>query len=397
MPSHSESCASTAGRPRRPQRLLLQWHVTDRCNLRCAHCYQESHAGTDLPLERLREIARQFVDWLRRCGLQPDPTRPPGHINLTGGEPFMRADFLPLLEELARQREWFRFAILTNGSFLTPDVIARLRELQPDFIQLSLEGKPETHDRLRGPGDHERTLRVLGRLRAAGLRSMVAFTAHQANYREFGGVAEAARRAGANRVWADRLIPLGQAVAHDAGLACLDPAQTREFLLVMDQARRNASQGLRRRTEVPCHRALQFLVAGGTPYRCHAGESLLAVAANGDVYPCRRLPIPVGNVFETPLADLWESHQLLRRLREPSQVPAECAHCLYRSACRGGLRCLAHAITGDPFRADPGCWLAQRPAAAPVAAPPRTQLPCSAGGIAGPLPPAHGSLRISQG
>ncbi len=375
MDSHTEPCASSAGLPRHPQRLLLQWHVTDRCNLRCAHCYQESHGGTDLPLDRLREIARQFVDWLRRCGFRPDPTRPPGHINLTGGEPFVRADFLPLLEELARLREWFRFAILTNGSFLTLDVIARLRELRPEFIQLSLEGKPDTHDRLRGPGDHERTLRVLGRLRAAGLRSMVAFTAHQANYREFGGVAEAARRAGANRVWADRLIPLGQAVAHDAGLACLDPAQTREFLLVMDQTRRNASRGLRRPTEVPCHRALQFLVAGGTPYRCHAGESLLAVAANGDVYPCRRLPIPVGNVFATPLADLWQNHQLLRRLRDPLETPGECAHCLYRSACHGGLRCLAHAITGDPFRADPGCWLAKRPAPAPVAAPPSAVLP----------------------
>ena len=32
----------------------FQWHITDRCNLRCAHCYQDSFAP--LPAENLKNL-----------------------------------------------------------------------------------------------------------------------------------------------------------------------------------------------------------------------------------------------------------------------------------------------------------------------------------------------------
>ena len=36
----------------------FQWHVTDRCNLRCRHCYQHRFDdGADLPLAALTAIA----------------------------------------------------------------------------------------------------------------------------------------------------------------------------------------------------------------------------------------------------------------------------------------------------------------------------------------------------
>ena len=34
-------------------RLLLQWHLTDRCNLSCAHCYQDDADGTEMPFGEL--------------------------------------------------------------------------------------------------------------------------------------------------------------------------------------------------------------------------------------------------------------------------------------------------------------------------------------------------------
>ena len=105
------------------------------------------------------------------------------------------------------------------------------------------------------------------------------------------------------------------------------------------------------------HRALQFLVGDGFPYHCTAGDMLITVLPNGDVVPCRRLPITVGNVIETPLEQLYYESPMLRSLRDRDRVSRGCETCACESLCRGGLRCLSYAVTGDPFRADPGCWI----------------------------------------
>jgi radical SAM protein with 4Fe4S-binding SPASM domain len=112
-------------------------------------------------------------------------------------------------------------------------------------------------------------------------------------------------------------------------------------------------------TEIAMHRALQFLLAGGTPYHCTAGGTLLTVMPNGDVYPCRRMPVRVGNLFETSLEKLYSQSQFLRALRDRSGCSDGCEGCAM-SSCRGGLRYLSYAMSNDPFKADPSCWLAGR-------------------------------------
>lgn len=104
------------------------------------------------------------------------------------------------------------------------------------------------------------------------------------------------------------------------------------------------------------HRALQFLVGGGRPYHCTAGDTLVTVQPNGDLYPCRRMPIRVGNLLETPLPELYYESDLFCSLRNRNRISDGCQGCLYSKLCRGGLKCLSYATTADLFTADPGCW-----------------------------------------
>lgn len=36
--------------------LLLQWHIMERCNLRCAHCSQKNNSGEGLRFQYLLEV-----------------------------------------------------------------------------------------------------------------------------------------------------------------------------------------------------------------------------------------------------------------------------------------------------------------------------------------------------
>ncbi len=103
---------------------------------------------------------------------------------------------------------------------------------------------------------------------------------------------------------------------------------------------------------------LQFLVSGGTPHSCSAGDSLITIMPNGDAYPCRRMPIRAGNVNDSPLTELYQKSPVLVSLRDKKKENIGCEGCSYTPKCRGGLKCLSFAMTGDPFHADPGCWLA---------------------------------------
>jgi radical SAM protein with 4Fe4S-binding SPASM domain len=161
-------------------------------------------------------------------------------------------------------------------------------------------------------------------------------------------------------VWTDRLIPLG--TGSQRATQSLTPAETREYVELLELARQSVRRDRpwwsRRRTEVAQHRALQFLGGEGALHRCVAWESLLALLPNGDLLPCRRMPIRVGNVLETPLRDLYFEHPVLRALRNPRHIASGCEGCALERLCRGGLRCLSFAIHGNPFHSDPGCWLA---------------------------------------
>ena len=123
----------------------------------------------------------------------------------------------------------------------------------------------------------------------------------------------------------------------------------------MAQARAEASSTSR--TEIAMNRALQFQGRQGQPYHCTAGDTLITVLPNGDVYPCRRMPICVGNLLETPLEALYQC-DLFSALRNRTKVCKGCKSCLYAHLCGGGLHCLAYAVTGSIFHADPGCWQA---------------------------------------
>lgn len=345
-----------------PKSLLLQWHITDRCNLRCAHCYHDTYSGRELGFDDWLAILEQFKSFLSSRSSDGRPALR-GHINVTGGEPFARPEFPRLLDVFAAHRPLFSFAVLSNGTLIDAALARRLADWQVGFVQVSIDGNRATHDRIRGAGNYDRVVEGVGHLVTAGVRTVISFTANRANFRDFEEVARLAKRLKVWRVWADRLIPCGQGESLREQL--LTPEETRELFELMGRARAEARRGWFNRTEVSMRRALQFLVGGEEPYRCTAGDSLVTVMPNGDVYPCRRLPIRAGNLQETTLDALY-SCDLFRALRDRKRCAAGCEDCLYTGLCRGGLRCLAHAVTGDPFTADPGCWLARVPAEAPA-------------------------------
>ncbi len=105
------------------------------------------------------------------------------------------------------------------------------------------------------------------------------------------------------------------------------------------------------------YQAFQIRFSGGEPELlgapCVIGVDGLCILPEGNVFPCRRFPISIGNLLNDSLKKIWEESDLLEKLRKKENLKGKCGSCGIND-CRG-CRSLAFALTGDYLAEDPHC------------------------------------------
>jgi MoaA/NifB/PqqE/SkfB family radical SAM enzyme len=178
---------------------VIQIHPTRRCNLRCQHCYSTSGP---------RETAQLSVESLERF-LGDAVHEGFNSVAISGGEPLIYRD-LPRLLSSARGLG-FQTSVTTNGLLLDA---RRLSSIAPhvSLLAFSLDGVPQSHDRLRGlAGAFERLRAKVRDVRAAGLPFGFIFTLTLGNLDELGWVADFAVSEGAELLQVHPLERAGRA------------------------------------------------------------------------------------------------------------------------------------------------------------------------------------------
>ncbi len=151
-----------------PSLRYLELQITNRCNLRCRHCYIGEGSHQDLSRKQIEKVLDQFEEIQ---GLR---------LLLSGGEPLLHPHFWQLNEIL---RDYpFRSVLLSNGTLISREVAKKLRVHE---VQISLDGMKEGHDSLRGRGTFEKAITAVNHLQEANIRVSVATMIHRRNLSEF--------------------------------------------------------------------------------------------------------------------------------------------------------------------------------------------------------------------
>ena len=206
-----------------------------------------------------------------------------------------------------------------------------------------------------GEGDYQEVISAIEALVEAKISVRISFTAHKNNYTQFSSVVALAKSLKVSRVWSDRLVPFGS--GNEFKEDVLSSTECQDYINILNQERLRALKE-KSITKVEMRRPLNFLVAGNMPLGCPIGNKVIVVMPNGDIYPCRRVPIKIGNVLEANLFDIYRGSSLMRELRDRDRIPNGCRNCKHENTCRGGAKCVAYGVKGDLFKSDPGCWLA---------------------------------------
>jgi len=346
----------------KPFEFFIQWHLTERCNLWCRHCYQgeRNHEELSLPVitRTVAEASDMIKEWSDSYGMVFQPS-----MNITGGEPFLRHDLFDILE--AVKSRGFDIYILTNGTLVDRIRAERLAELGVNGVQVSIEGPEDVHNAIRGDGSFASAAEGIERLVDCGLEVTLNVTLSRLNAGHLKSVVAFGSHIGAKRIGFSRLVPSGKGRAMLSEMLSGDelvPLYTylfsREITAVEIVTGDPIAVQLRKCLSSPDNGADAGAVALSG---CAAALSGLTIQTNGNILPCRRLPLTLGNIRKDSLREVWAASPVLEALRDRRSYKGKCGTCPRWALCRG-CRAIAYAWSRskgeeDFLSDDPQCFV----------------------------------------
>jgi radical SAM protein with 4Fe4S-binding SPASM domain len=285
-----------------PSLRYLELQITDRCNLKCRHCYIGEGSHQDLSKKQIQRVLEEFEEIQ---GLR---------LLISGGEPLLHPHFWEINDILRNYA--FRSVLLSNGTLITKEVAQKLCVHE---VQVSLDGMKGGHESLRGKGTFKKTITAIDHLQQANIRVSVATMIHRRNLSEFAQLASLLQSKHIEEWNVD--VPCLEGRLKTNQDFCVSPSEAARFL--------------------------EYGFGGGfhgatKNFTC--GAHLCAIIANGTVCKCGLFSDePVGSI-EQGLGTCWA--------RIPQIVLKDLTcKCPVTEECRGGCRYRAK-IQGDLFQPD---------------------------------------------
>lgn len=325
-------------------------HVAHTCNLNCTYCFasQGKYHGERAIMSR--ETGRRAIDFLiENSG---------SHVNLDvdffGGEPLMNWEVVKDIVAYGREQEKLhgkniRFTLTTNGVLLNDEVIDFCNREMHNVV-LSLDGRPEVHDRFRknfeGRGSYDAIVPNFRRfVEKRGDKSYYV----RGTYTHY------------NTDFLQDILHMADLGFRELSMepvVCApgDPcALTEEDLpILFEQYEKLAQEMIRRKKEGRGFTFYHYMInldGGPCIYKrvsgCGSGTEYMAVTPWGELFPCHQF---VGESAYS-MGDIWQgvtNTEVRSRFASCNAYSRpECADCWAKLYCAGGCAANAYHATGD--------------------------------------------------
>jgi len=356
----------------RDKKPVVVWNCTQKCNLKCVHCYAQSE-DRDYAGEMSTEEAKVMIDDLASWGAPV--------LLFSGGEPTLRKDLIELMQYA--KDKGMRVVISTNGTQITPEKAEQYAKVGLSYVGVSLDGGRETHDKFRGfPGSFDKAIEGIRNAKAAGMKVGLRMTINKRNWQDIPELFDIMEKEDIPRACFYHLVYAGR--GSELMKEDLDHTETRAAVrLIMDRTKAMFDKGLTPEVLTVDNHADGPLVymelLKEDPERAEevlqllqwnqgnsTGNGIGCVSWNGEVYADQFWRhFSFGNVRERPFSEIWtdvsgdtDKSELMKRLKDKRPyVKGRCAECKWLQICGGNFRVRAEAATGDLWEPDPACYL----------------------------------------
>ena len=290
----------------------LQWHITEKCDQRCKHCYiyneKNKSYQPDLDIKILKLILDNFLSFCQELDLLP-------YLVITGGDPLLYNNIWEFLEYISEKN--IKFSILGNPFHLNNDVVSKLEKLGCFAYQMSLDGLETTHDSIRKQGSFSATLNALKYFESSKIKTAIMTTVSKSNINEIPDLVD---------------IVVSHHV-NNFGFSRYCPSEDDIQLMVSPENYRNLLETMWEKFSIYQNETTQFILKDHlwklflyerklfTPNNidnpnnlvldgCHCGINHMTVLSDGTVYACRRSYTPIGKVPNQSFSSIFLSKEI---------------------------------------------------------------------------------------
>lgn len=294
--------------------LKLQWKVTNKCNLKCAHCYLGELTHKELTSEELMNIATKIAN----SNIM--------EVTITGGEALL-VKSLPDIVKLLIDNE-ISVNIFTNAILLDKfeKELSEKMGYSPvsklNFF-ISVDGLKDTHDQIRGKGTFEKTINNISMVVKKGYKVTTNTVLSMMNHMDVPSLYEMLFDIGVYKIQISNLIVSGNAskdmlLTKELKAQFLD--RLKESLIKKDEG------GKLLYAEMPDdgYQSDVYLIDKDNKtylqkedWKCSAGIGKATVDYNGEVYCCPFMKtLPLGNLVSKELKEVWGNTNRFEFLKE---------------------------------------------------------------------------------
>lgn len=320
--------------------MMATIEVTEKCNLRCKHCY------LDASCEKTSAITfaqfKHLVDVFKRNHVL--------NLELTGGEIFVNPDAYKILELAFRQ--FSMVAILTNGTILSEKVLALLKKHKDKtIINVSIDSAdPKIHDKFRGMrGAFDKSCRNIKRMADAGITVRVASSIFNENMWEIDKLADLAVSLGAKMFVFNFVEGFGRGIQMDKSEKAEEEVDALAYIQYVN--------GIIEKYKdiIPIAKGEDHILGS---QNCGSAVNSIMVGADGNIRPCALFPKMniFGNIFEEDFEQIFKMdiYRRISQILPPDEKNGCDKKCKYYANCRG---CYLKGLEHNRNEKEPCEWV----------------------------------------
>lgn len=261
--------------------LFIIWELTYRCQNKCVHCYQMETCKTR------KEVSTEIVISV----LKELKSRGTMRITYSGGDPFVRNDFMNILEE--SRKLGFDISVFSSGQAISFDVAKSLKKLNISGVEVTFLGaEASTHNKLANSNySFEKLISAIENLKRNKVNILAKYILMKPNYKELDGFISLCKT---------------YKIAHKIDASIYEPWGTEGIVqkyMLNDQDM----------YDYFCK--YNHIIPQKSPATmCNAGYINGAITPYGSVVPCNTYgdKVVFGNIIENKFYDIWFSKEAVQ-------------------------------------------------------------------------------------
>ena len=322
-------------------------YLTDRCNLRCSHCwitpaYNRADRNINSEID-IKYLKKAIID-AKSIGLSS--------VKLTGGEPFLRKDILDLIDFLSLND--ITVDIETNGTLLNEEIVKKLNDNSVNQVSVSLDGASEkSHESIRKvAGCYQKTLNGLALLTKSNIGTQIIMSLYEGNISDIEKLADIAARMGVGSLKINPIIPTGRGKDFFTNEENLSVEELIDIDRWIEEELSLKYDAIDIYFDIPTGLKSLKSITSLQLYECNI-LNIIGILANGGISLCgigqTETGLVMGNIIRDDIRSVWSNHHLLKKLRKelPENLEGICGRCIFKFRCLGACRASAYSLTGN--------------------------------------------------